>query len=68
MYDIYYICMIEIFQNFFWSVLIRKVLNDVESERLDTVINLQTIKFFNLTLILFVPTDCFACLGSSGGS
>ena len=30
------------------------------------IINLQTTKFFNLTLILFASTDCFACLGSSG--
>ena len=59
-----YILIYRNFSKFFWSVLIRKVLNDVESEWLDY---LQTTKFFNLKLILFAPTDCFACLGSSGG-
>ena len=29
------------------------------------IIKLQNTKF-NLTLILFAPTDCFACLGWSG--
>ena len=46
-------------------MFIRKVLDDIKSE-LFKLIKLQTTKFILTIIILFGPTRCFACLGSSG--
>ena len=52
------------FFQIFWLLIIRKVLSYVKSERLKLFIS--QITKFNLTLILFAPTHCFACLNLLG--